>query len=91
MFSRMAELLQLIWSALIGLFRSGALRESEIAALRRQLNVLHRQSPKRPTFSALDRLIFIVLFRIAPGVRNILKIVEPETVVRWHRSSFRQF
>lgn len=91
MFSRMAELLQLIWSALTGLFRSGASRESEIAALRRQLNVLHRQSPKRPTFSALDRLIFIVLFRIAPGVRNILKIVEPETVVRWHRSSFRQF
>jgi hypothetical protein len=68
MFSRMAELLQLIWSALTGLFRSGASRESEIAALRRQLNVLHRQSPKRPTFSALDRLIFIVLFRIAPGV-----------------------
>ena len=87
----MAELLQLIWSVLAGLFQSRASREAEITALRHQLNVLHRQSSKRPTFSALDRLIFVILFRIAPGVRNVLKIVEPETVVRWHRSGFRQF
>ena len=91
MFSRMAELLQLIWSVIAGLFRSRASREAEIAALRHQLNVLHRQSSKRPAFSALDRLIFVILFRIAPGVTNVLKIVEPETVVRWHRSGFRQF
>jgi transposase InsO family protein len=91
MFSHMAELLQLIWSVLTGLFRSRASREAEIAALRHQLNVLHRQSPKRPTFSALDRLIFVVLFHIAPGITNVLKIVEPETVIRWHRSGFRLF
>ena len=41
MFSHMAELLQLIWSALTGLFRSRASHEAEIAALRHQLNVLH--------------------------------------------------
>jgi transposase InsO family protein len=91
MFSRMVELVQLIWSVLTGLFRSRASREAEIAALRHQLNVLHRQSPKRPTFSALDRLIFVVLFHIAPGITNVLKIVEPETVIRWHRSGFRLF
>jgi hypothetical protein len=91
MFSRMVELLQLIWSVLTGLIRSRASREAEIAALRHQLNVLHRQSPKRPTFSALDRLIFVVLFHIAPGITNVLKIVEPETVIRWHRSGLRQF
>jgi hypothetical protein len=91
MFCRMAELLQLIWSALTGLFRSRASQEAEIAALRHQLNVLQRKSPKRPTFSALDRLIFVVLFRIAPGIVDALKIVEPETVIRWHRSGFRQF
>jgi transposase InsO family protein len=73
------------------LLRSRASREAEIVALRHQLNVLHRQSAKRPTFSTLDRLIFIILFRTAPGVANVLKIVEPETVVRWHRSGFRQF
>ena len=83
MFSRMAELLQFIWSVIAGLFRSRASREAEIAALRHQLDVLHRQSPKRPTFSALDRLIFVILFRIAPGITTVMKIVEPETVIRW--------
>jgi hypothetical protein len=43
MFSRMAELLQLIWSALTGLFRSRASQEAKIAALRHQLNVLQRK------------------------------------------------
>ena len=86
----MPELLQLIWSVLIGLFRSRASREAEIVTLRHQLNVLRRQSPKRPMFSGLDRLIFAVLFRIAPGITDVLKIVEPETVIRWHRSGFRQ-
>ena len=87
----MPELLQLIWSVLVGLLRSRASREAEIVALRHQLNVLRRQSPKRPMFSGLDRLIFAVLFRIAPGITDALKIVEPETVIRWHRSGFRQF
>ena len=87
----MPELLQLIWSVLVGLLRSRTSREAEIVALRHQLNVLRRQSPKRPMFSGLDRLIFAVLFRIAPGITVALKIVEPETVIRWHRSGFRQF
>ena len=91
MFSSMVELLQLIWSALMGLFRSRASREAEIVALRHQLNVLQRKSPRRPTFNGLDRLIFVVLFRIAPGITDALKIVEPETVIRWHRSGFHQF
>ena len=80
-----------MWSVVTGLFRTRASREAEIAALRHQLNVLGRQSRKRQTFSALDRLIFVVLYRLAPGITNVLTIVEPETVVRWHRSGFRQF
>ena len=87
----MAELLQLIWSVLTGLFRPRASREAEIAALRHQLNVLQRKALKRPTFSALDRLIFVILFRISPRITDALKIVEPETIIRRHRASFRQF
>ena len=84
MFSAMVEMLQLVWSALTGFFRSRSSREAEIVALRHQLNVLHRQSSKRPTFSGLDRLIFVILFRIAPGVADALKIVEPKTVCFRH-------
>ena len=91
MLPTMRDVLKLICWALIGLLRSRASLDAEITALRHQLNILQRQSRKRPTFSVLDRLIFVILFRIAPGMTDVLKIVEPETVVRWHRSGFRQF
>ena len=74
----MTELFNLFWSAILGLFRSRASQEAEIATRRHQLNVLKRQSPKRPTFSTIDRLIFVALYWIAPSVLNALKIVEPE-------------
>jgi hypothetical protein len=57
--------------------------------LRHQLNVLRRQSPKRPTFGMLDRLIFAGLYRLAPKVLGALAIVKPETVIKWHRAGFR--
>ena len=60
-------------------------------ALRHQLNVLRRKSTKRLAFSNFDRLIFANLYRIAPNVLNALVIVEPETVIRWHRAGFRLF
>ena len=65
--------------------------EAEIVALRHQLNVLRRKSPKRLAFSNFDRLIFAGLYRIAPNVLNALVIVKPETVIRWHRAGFRLF
>jgi len=53
----MIDLLQLIWWVVIGLFRSRASLQAEIVALRHQLNVLRRKSPKRPAFNNFDRLI----------------------------------
>jgi hypothetical protein len=41
-----------------GAFRSKSSREAEILALRHQLNVLRRVSPRRPVFSNFDRVIF---------------------------------
>ena len=60
-------------------------------ALRHQLIVLRRKSPKRLAFSNFDRLIFASLYRIAPNVLDALVIVKPETVIRWHRAGFRLF
>jgi hypothetical protein len=59
---------------------------AENTILRHQLNVLRRQSPKRPTFGMLDRLIFAGLYRLAPKVLGTLAIVKPETVIKWHRA-----
>src|ERR1700726_3637316 len=81
----------LIWLALIGLFRSRASLQVVILMLRHQLNVLRRKSPQRRTFSSIDRLVFAGLYRLALGVLDALKIVRPETVIRWHRAGFRAY
>jgi hypothetical protein len=54
----MQDLLNLIRWTLLGLFRSKSSLEAEILALRHQLNVLRRTSPRRPLFSNFDRMIF---------------------------------
>jgi hypothetical protein len=50
--------------------------------VRQQINVLRRTAPKKQTFSGIDRLIFVSLYRLLPGVRDALAIVKPETVVK---------
>src|SRR5260221_8603710 len=87
----MRDAFSLIWLALIGLFRSRASLQVEILTLRHQLNVLRRKSPHGLGFSSIDRLVFAGLYRLAPGVLDALKIVRPETVIRWHRAGFRAY
>src|SRR5262249_32097462 len=48
-----------------------------------------RKSPKRLAFGNIDRLVFAGLYRVAPGVLDALKILKPQTVIRWHRAGFR--
>jgi hypothetical protein len=76
----MREACSLIWSALVRLFRSRALLVAEILVLRHQINIQRRHLPKRHTFSAMDRLIFAGLYRLAPTILDALAILKPETV-----------
>ena len=87
----MIELGKLIWCGLVGLFRSRASLEIEILALRHQLNILRRRSPKRPILRRIDRWIFVGLYGLAPDVLSALAIVRPDTVIRWHRAGFRLY
>src|SRR5829696_9892282 len=85
----MSDLCRLIRCALIGQFRSRAALEAEILLLRHQLNVMQRRPPKRVTLlSSVDRLLLVALYRLAPGVLVALKIIRPETLLRWHRAGF---
>jgi transposase InsO family protein len=87
----MREACSLVWSVLVLLFRSRASLEAEILILRHQLNIQRRHLPKRLAFSAMDRLIFVALYRLLPGTLNALTLVKPHTVVRWHRAGFRSY
>jgi transposase InsO family protein len=87
----MGDLWRLICCAVTGLFRSRAALQAEVLVLRHQLNVLRRKAPKRLAFSSVDRLVFAGLYRLAPGVLEALKILKPQTVIRWHRAGFRAY
>ena len=62
----------------------------EIIALRQQVAVLKRKRP-RPPLRSLDRLFWMILRTSWSRWRDALVIVKPETVVGWHRASFRLY
>jgi hypothetical protein len=77
----------MVWSVLVSLFRSRVSLEAEILILRHQLNIQRRHQ----AFSAIDRLIFVGLYRLVPNSIKALTIVKPDTVIRWHRAGFRMY
>src|SRR5262249_29144175 len=72
-------------------FRTQALLEAEITMLRHQLNVLQRQASSRPRLTTADRLLFVWLCRLFPSLRTAITIVQPDPVLRWHRSGFQLY
>ncbi len=62
----------------------------ENLALRHQLMVLRRQSG-RPRLRDRDRFFWISLLRLWPNWRSALSLVQPATVVKWHRNGFRAY
>src|SRR5438270_7723103 len=73
------------------IFRSRAALELGNLALRHQIGVLQRSARKRPRLTSVDRLLWVSLSRVWSGWRSALAIVQPETVLAWHRAGFRLF
>ena len=71
--------------------RSNARLEAENAVLRQQLLVLRRKCRGRVRLTNGDRLLFVQLYRWFPSVLQVLHILRPETLVRWHRAGFRSY
>src|SRR4029434_8418772 len=84
----MIDFLKLFVRLLASPLRKQAQLEAEITVLRHQLNVLRRQAPT-PRLTATDRLLFVWLCRLFPCLRGAITIVQPETLLRWHRSGLR--
>jgi putative transposase len=59
-------------------------------ALRQQLATLKYRHP-RPRLTGADRLFWVLLSRLWSGWRGAVHIVQPETVIRWHRQGFRYY
>src|SRR5665213_1063552 len=87
----MTNLLKLLVCFLASLVRSRARLEAEILVFRHQLNVLRRAAPMRPRLTSIDRLIFVCFYRLFPSVADALTIIQPDSVLRWHRAGFRLY
>jgi putative transposase len=62
----------------------------ENLALRQQLGVLKRRRPQ-PRFAVSDKLFWVILRRLWPRWQRALILVQPETVVGWHRAGFKLY
>ena len=80
-----------LFGTLSSIFRSRAALELENLALRHQIGILQRSPRKRPKLTPWDRLLWVWFSRIWSDWRSALAIVQPETVVAWHRAGFRLF
>src|SRR6476619_2844006 len=87
----MIGLLWFVRAILVSPFRSKARLEAEIATLRQQLIVLQRKSRGRVRLTNGDRFFFVQLYRWFTSILQVVHIIRPETLVRWHRAGFRSY
>jgi len=64
---------------------------AENLVLRQQVLVLRRKHRGRVKLCGLDRAILAWLSRIVPAVADVIVVVKPETLLRWHRRGFWAF
>jgi hypothetical protein len=64
---------------------------AENALLRLQILVLARAAPPRPRLFREDRLLLVLLARVNTAWRDGLHLVQPDTLLRWHRDLFTVF
>jgi hypothetical protein len=62
----------------------------ENLALRQQLSVMVRKQPRR-RLTIPDKIFWTILSRFWSGWKRAILIVQPETVVRWHRAGFKLY
>ena len=85
----MIRLLCFVLAVLASPFKSKGRLEAENAVLRHQLIVLRRRVRGRAQPTNNDRRFLVQMYRWFPSILKLVTIVQPETLVRWHRAGFR--
>ena len=80
----------------LGIFVAGMLKsrcrlQAENPFLRHQLNVALRRVPSRLRLRCRDRALLIWMTRLWPDLLAMAQVVQPETILRWHRAGFKVF
>ena len=82
----MIGFLILLLHVLVAPFKTRARLEAEVRAAAASVECSCVSArPSRPKLTVADRLLFVWLYRLFPSVLSAVAIVQPETVIRWHR------
>jgi hypothetical protein len=87
----MIALICFVLALLASPFKSKSRPEAENALLRHQLIVLRRKVRGRAQPTNNDRWFLVQIYRWFPSILKVVMIVQPETLVRWHRAGFRRY
>src|ERR1039458_10035810 len=73
------------------LFKSRSRLEAGNLFLRHQLNIALRRAPPRLRLHGSDRALLIWMTKLWPNLLGMVQVVQPETILRWHRAGFKAY
>src|SRR5262245_12827363 len=85
----MFAILHALGLLVVDLFKSRRRLEAENLFLRHQLNIALRQIPPRLRLFGTDRALLVCMTRLWPSLLGTAQVVQPETILRWHRAGFK--
>ena len=87
----MLAILHLLGTFVANLFKSRRRLEVENLFLRHQLNIALRRAPHRLRLRGSDRALMVWMTRLWPSLLGLSRVVQPDTILRWHRAGFRAY
>jgi hypothetical protein len=85
----MFAILHALWMFVADLFKSRCRLEAENLLLRHQLTIALRRAPPRLRLRASDRALLVWMTRLWPNLLGSVQVVQPDTILRWHRAGFK--
>ena len=80
-----------LWALVGNLFKSRRQLEVENLFLRHQLDIALRRAPRRLRLRDYDRALLVWMTWLWPSLLDLSRIVQPDTILRWHRAGFRAY
>jgi transposase InsO family protein len=87
----MFAILHALGMFVVDLFKSRSRFEAENLFHRQQLAIALPRAPPRLRLRGSDRALFILITKLWPSLLGAAQVVQPETILRWHRAGFRAF
>jgi transposase InsO family protein len=87
----MLAILYLLGMLVGDLLKSRARLEAENLFLRHQLNIALRRGSPRLRLRSGDRAVLVWMTRLWPSLLSLARVVQPDTILRWHRAGFKVY